>query len=90
MKGMMCNMRKKICFLYHNIFSLGGIQRSVSCLSNSLIKNGYDVTIICANSNPPLDYDIYNLSHDVNVEFITISTFERYLLFWTKIIYFLM
>ena len=33
----------KICFVYNSIFTLGGIQRCLTNLSNYLVRNGYDV-----------------------------------------------
>lgn len=56
-----------ICFIYYSIFSLGGIQRCVTELSNYLVERGYEISIICTNSNTSIDRKKYNLDERVNV-----------------------
>lgn len=56
----------KICFLTHNIFSNGGVQRVVTTLANNLKKHN-QVDVICTNINYEKDYEKYNLSSDINV-----------------------
>ena len=60
----------KICFVYNSIFTLGGIQRCITNLSNYLIKNNYDVTVICCDSNTNIDRKMYNLSNKVKIIFV--------------------
>ena len=40
----------KVCFLMYTPFNYGGIERVVSNMSNELIDNGFDVTILCAEN----------------------------------------
>ncbi|MBE6156225.1 MAG: glycosyltransferase family 4 protein [Firmicutes bacterium] len=77
---------KKICMLTDNITSVGGIQRCVCMLSNELIKNNMEVTILCINKfndgNVP-----FNLSSKVKVEYVKkVSVLNKILFWWTKII----
>ena len=50
-------MKKRICFVYDNISGLGGIQRVLINLTNSLIEE-YDIDIITTNDKfkAPVDY----------------------------------
>ena len=57
----------KICFITHSIFNLGGVQRVVSVLSNSLIEY-HDITVLCLENQFPVNRDIYNLDKKVNIE----------------------
>ena len=41
-------MKKKICFVYSNIFNLGGIQKVITNLANHLVEK-YDVTVVCTS-----------------------------------------
>ncbi|ELP5183050.1 glycosyltransferase family 4 protein [Clostridium perfringens] len=59
-----------ICFITDNIFSLGGVQRVVSVLSNELSKN-YNVDILCVSNRNKIDRKIYNLNERINVEIDT-------------------
>lgn len=56
----------KICFLTSNIFSLGGVQRVVSVLANS-ISNYHTVDILCTETNINIDRSMYNLKEDINI-----------------------
>ena len=56
---------KRICFLTSTIFTIGGIQRCISILSNKLLEEGYKVHIICTDSKHKIDYSLYNLSDNV-------------------------
>lgn len=58
----------KICFVMTNIFSLGGVQRVVSVLSNELIKE-HEIDILCISEKLKVNNDLYNLNHKINVEF---------------------
>lgn len=58
----------KICFITTNIFSLGGVQRVVSVLSNELIKQ-HKIEILCISEKPKVDNNLYNLAAEINVEF---------------------
>ncbi len=49
----------KICFLYDSIFTLGGIQRCITILSNYLVEQGYDVSVICTDISEPIDRNKY-------------------------------
>ena len=57
----------KICFIYYSIFSLGGIQRCITDLSNYLVNNGYEIYVICTDSNIKIDRKMYGLSEKVKV-----------------------
>ena len=61
---------KKICFLMATPFTLGGEQRVVSILSNLLVNEGLDVTILCTDINAKIDYNIYDLDSKVKIKFI--------------------
>ena len=58
----------KICFIMTNIFSLGGVQRVVSVLSNKLIKE-HEIDILCISEKLKVNNDLYNLNYKINVEF---------------------
>ena len=73
----------KICFVYNSIFTLGGIQRCITNLSNYLVKNGYDVTIICCDYNINIDRKMYNLDDKVNITFIKESLVKRLINLYT-------
>lgn len=74
----------KICFVYNSIFTLGGIQRCITNLSNYLVKNGYDVTIICCDYNINIDRKMYNLDDKVNITFIKESLVKRLINLYRK------
>lgn len=57
----------KICFLTHNIFTMGGIQRVVSVLSNEL-SGDYDIDVLCIGKNVSVDREIYSLKKDIKVK----------------------
>lgn len=57
----------KIAFVMPTPFDLGGEQRVTSIISNILIEQGNDVTIICTNSKVDKDYNIYNLNKKVTI-----------------------
>lgn len=59
----------KICFLYESIFTLGGVQRCITILSNYLVNKGYDVTVICTNTRVPINRETYGLDEKVKVIF---------------------
>ena len=59
----------KICFLYESAFTLGGVQRCITMLSNYLVHKGYEVTIICTNTRVPINREIYGLDKEVQVLF---------------------
>ena len=63
----------KICFFMYTPFVYGGIERVVSNLSNTLTKNGYDVTILCKDNNK-IDRSIYNLDEKVKIEYCELET----------------
>ena len=50
----------KVCFLVYDIFTLGGIQRVVSVLANSLSEE-MDIEILCINKECNVDRSKYNL-----------------------------
>lgn len=56
----------KLCFLVHNIFNLGGIQRVVSVLANELIKN-HEIDIICIEKDFKVDRSIYKLDEKIRI-----------------------
>lgn len=56
----------KICFIVDSIFTLGGVQRVVSVLANSLSETN-KVDIVCLNESRGIDRDLYNLNSDVDV-----------------------
>ena len=57
----------KICFIYNSIFTLGGIQRCISNLSNYFVRNGHEVTVICCDKKINIDRKMYNLDNRVNI-----------------------
>ena len=59
----------KICFLYESVFTLGGIQRCITILSNYLANKGYNVSVICTNTSVPLNRKTYGLDEKVKVIF---------------------
>lgn len=59
-----------ICFVYYSIFSLGGIQRCITELSNYLVKKGYNVSIICTNKKTHVNRKIYELDEKVDVRIL--------------------
>jgi len=59
----------KICFVYSSIFNLGGIQRCITDFSNYLTNKGYEVTVLCSESNIKVDRNIYGLNNKVKVIF---------------------
>ena len=61
---------KKICFLMATPFTFGGEQRVVSILSNLLVNDEFDVTILCTDINAKIDYDLYGLDKRVNIKYI--------------------
>lgn len=74
----------KICFIYNSIFTLGGIQRCITNLSNYLVNKGYEVTVICCDSNIKMDRTMYNLDDKVNVIFIKNSFIKRVINIYRK------
>ncbi len=60
----------KICFLYESVFTLGGVQRCITILSNYLVNKGYDISVICTNTKVPLNRETYGLDEKVKVIFI--------------------
>lgn len=79
-------MKKKICFLTDSIFTIGGIQRAITGVSNALYLQGYDVHIICVTNNAKRDNTLYGLNENIKVKFISKSIFEKILFFWAYII----
>lgn len=59
----------RICFLYESAFTLGGIQRCITMLSNYLVNKGYDVSIICTRTKVKEDRELYGLDNKVKVIF---------------------
>lgn len=59
----------KICFLYESVFTLGGVQRCITILSNYLVNKGYDISVICTNTKVPLNRETYGLDEKVKVIF---------------------
>ena len=59
----------KICFLYESVFTLGGVQRCITSISNYLVRNGYDVSIICTNTRVQENRKTYDLDERVKVIF---------------------
>lgn len=57
----------KICFIYYSIFSLGGIQRCVTDLSNYLVNNGHEIYVVCTNPNINIDRGMYELDEKVKI-----------------------
>lgn len=60
---------KKIVFLMPTVFTHGGEQRTVTNLCNSLITNGYQVSLILFDKTCKIDYSLYNLSQNVDIYF---------------------
>ena len=54
------------------MFKIGGEQRITSLISNELVKNNYDVTIII-KCNENIDYSLYNLSKKVHLIFLNMN-----------------
>lgn len=61
---------KKVCFFMATPFTLGGEQRVVSIISNSLIESGYDVTIMCTDMSAIRNNKLYNLSEKVKIGYV--------------------
>ena len=61
---------KKICFFMATPFTKGGEQRVVSILSNLLIENSYDVTIMCTDMTAVRNNSLYNLSEKVKIDYV--------------------
>lgn len=59
--------KRKVCFLVNDIFSLGGVQRVVSVIANSLCKD-YDITILCIGNNVEVNRTTYNLDERIKVD----------------------
>lgn len=79
----------KICFIYNSIFTLGGIQRCITNLSNYFIKKGYDVTVICCDNNTIVNRKMYNLDDKVKIIFVKESLIVRLIKLYRKpLIYF--
>ncbi len=61
-------MHKKIAFIINSPYTLGGMQRVVTSLANSLISKNYDITIICTEITDELKTkNAYNLNKNVKV-----------------------
>lgn len=65
-------MKKKICFLMKNPFTLGGEQRVVSVIANILTNKNFDVTILCTDKFVA-NYDMYELDRKVEVHQLNIT-----------------
>lgn len=77
----------KICFLTDNIHFLGGAQRCTVRLANELVKKGNEVTILYNNKDIDSNYNEYNLSDKVKLEYIKGTDFlPKIIFFWTKIL----
>ena len=63
---------KKICFFANSMFRIGGEQRITTLISNELVKNNYDVTIII-KCKENIDYSLYNLSKKVHLIFLNMN-----------------
>ena len=63
---------KKICFFTNSMFKIGGEQRITSMIANELVNNNYDVTIII-KCKEKIDYDLYNLSKQINLIFLDMN-----------------
>ena len=63
---------KKICFFTNSMFKIGGEQRITTLISNELVKNNYDVTIII-KCNEKIDYSLYNLSKKIHLIFFNMN-----------------
>ena len=63
---------KKICFFVNSMFRIGGEQRITSLITNELIKNHYDVTIII-KCHEKIDYSLYHLSKKVHLIFLNLD-----------------
>lgn len=74
----------KICFIYNSIFTLGGIQRCITNLSNYLINNGYDVTVLCCDDNIKIDKSMYNLDERINIIFVRKPFMKRLINIYRK------
>ena len=60
---------RKICFYTDTVFTMGGIQRIVTNLCNSLC-NDYSITIICEHNTKKKDKINYNLNNNIKVKII--------------------
>lgn len=60
----------KIAFVMPTPFDLGGEQRVTSIVSNILIDQGNDITIICTNKKVKKNYNVYNLNSKVKILYI--------------------
>lgn len=74
----------KVCFVYSSIFTLGGVQRCITNLSNYLVEKGYDVTIICCDNNTNIDRKMYNLNKSIKVIFFKESLIIRLINLYRK------
>ncbi len=79
-------MKKKICFLTGSIFTLGGVQRAVTVVSNALYHEGYDVHIICVTNDNRRDNALYGLNEKIKVKFVSQNILEKILFFWAFIL----
>ena len=51
-------------------FTLGGEQRVVTVLANSLVDSGYEVEFLLLDDRYKADYSIYNMKKEINVVFV--------------------
>lgn len=58
---------KKVCFVVDTIFSLGGIQRIITDITNELVEKNLEITVLCNNTVYPIDYALYGLKPAINV-----------------------
>ena len=60
----------KICIWCTKIFDLGGTKRVVTLLANELVKE-HDVTIMIYQDRFKEDRNMYHMSEDIKVDFMT-------------------
>lgn len=70
-------MRKKVCFLVDNIFSIGGVQRVTAVVAKQLSKD-YVVTIVTFDRQEQKDSSLYDLNEaNINYRFFSYPTVSK-------------
>lgn len=77
----------KIAFVMPTPFDLGGEQRVTSIISNLLVEEGNEVSIICTNAKVKEDRSIYNLNPNVKILYVNEKNKkENYIALFYKIL----
>ena len=69
----------RICFMTPCLFSMGGVQRVLSCLSNELCERGHEVTIMTIDKPEDEDRSLYALDPRIDIEFVPLVIEKQYL-----------